>query len=75
MAHFGYGQFPDKVTFCVSGNLSSSFPTSLARSSLGKSLLVNGVETERTEMCVSWEAQPGCFAGGHRFQVAPCWVT
>lgn len=59
MAHFGFGKFLGKVTFIVSGELPSSCPISLVSISLGKSPFVNGVETERTEMCVSWEAQPG----------------
>lgn len=56
MAHFGSGKFLDKVTFSVRGKLPTSCPMSLGRTSRGKSRLVNGVETERTEMCVSWGA-------------------
>lgn len=59
MAHFGYVKFPDEVTFFVFGKSTSFCPMNLVRISLGKSPLVNGVETERTEMCVSREAQPG----------------
>lgn len=56
MAHFGSGECLDKVTFFVPEKLPCPCPMSLVRTSLGKSVLVNGVETEQTEMCVSWEA-------------------
>lgn len=74
MARSGYDKFLDKVTFFVLGNLPSSSPFSLLRTSLGKSLLVNGVETEQTE-CVSWEAQPGMLHCRHQSQGAPQWVA
>lgn len=45
------------------------------RTSLGKSQLVNGVEAERIEMCVSWEAQPGMLHCRCQSQVAPNWVA
>ena len=71
MAHFGHGKFPDKVTFLILGKLPSSTPFSLVKTSQGKFLLVNGVETEPTEMCVSWEAQPGMLHSRCQSQVAP----
>lgn len=51
-------KFSENVTFFVSGKPFSSCPVILEIISLGKSVLVNGVETERKEMCVSWGAQP-----------------
>lgn len=75
MAHFGYRKCLDKVTFFVPGKLPYSCPINLVRTSLGKSPLVNGVETERTEMCVSWEAQPGMLHCRLQSQGAPHWVS
>lgn len=63
--------FPGKVTLFVPGKLPSSTPFSLVRTSQGKFLLVNGVETEPTEMCVSWEAQPGMLHSRCQSQVVP----
>lgn len=71
MGHFGYDKFPDKVTFFIPGKLPSSTPFSLVRTSQGKFLLVNGVETELTEICVSWEAQPECFTAGANHRKHP----
>lgn len=53
MVHGGSGEFLDKVTFFVPGELPSSCPV---RTGLGISVLANGVATEWTEMCVSREA-------------------
>lgn len=75
MAHFGYSKCLDKVTFLIPGKLPYSCPISLVRTSLGKYPLVNGVETERTEMCVSWEAQPGMLHCRRQSQGAPHWVA
>lgn len=70
MGHFGHDKFPDKVTFFIPGKLPSSTPF---RTSQGKFLLVNGVETEPTEICVSWEAQPGMLHSRCQSQEAPPW--
>lgn len=76
MAHFGPGKFLDKVTLFVLGKLPSSCPTSPVRTSLGKSVLVNGVETERQRCVCPGRLGLQCFtAGAHHGSPPIGWPT
>lgn len=72
MPHFRSDGFPGKTTFFVSGKATFLLPNEPAGDQSGEISAVNGVEMDWTEMCASWEAQPGMLHLQASIAGAPC---